>query len=93
MIVKMVKDCISTLQSWKQHIHPCWTRGGRWSAAAEASQYLDHQFLFSDAAGDQQLLTHTISKADMFADMDALLAVAEQKQIFCGNWTGQLHGG
>ncbi|SPO31906.1 uncharacterized protein UTRI_06743 [Ustilago trichophora] len=107
MTVKTVKDRISTLESWKQRIigtAPELGSGVRLEvtvqaatmqqarAAAEASQYLDHRYLFSEAAGDQQLLTHTICKADMFADLDALLAIAEHKQIFRGNHSKQSSG-
>ncbi|SPO26597.1 uncharacterized protein UTRI_10146 [Ustilago trichophora] len=107
MTVKTVKDRISTLESWKQRIIGTAPELGsgvrlevtvqaatmqRARAAAEASQYLDHRYLFSEAAGDQQLLTHTICKADMFADLDALLAIAEHKQIFQGNHSKQSSG-
>ena len=100
MGVKVVQDRISTLQSWKARIigtapevgSGIWlevtVQAATMQAAHEiavASKYLDHLYLFSAAAGDQQLLTHTISKADMFTDLDALLAVAEQKQIFRGS--------
>lgn len=100
MGVKVVQDRISTLQSWKARIIgtapevgsgirlEVTVQAATMQAAHEiavASKYLDHLYLFSAAAGDQQLLTHTISKADMFTDLDALLAVAEQKQIFRGS--------
>ncbi|SOV09775.1 uncharacterized protein UDID_19463 [Ustilago sp. UG-2017a] len=100
MSVKVVQDRISTLQSWKARIigtAPEVGSGIRLEVTVQAatmqaahenavtSKYLDHLYLFSAAAGDQQLLTHTINKADMFTDLDALLAVAEQKQIFRGS--------
>jgi len=99
MIIKTVQVRIATLKNWKERIAvagPDVGQGVRLEVtvqaatmqaareAADASRFLDPQYLFSPAAGDQQLIGHAISKADMFADLDALLALANEKQIFRG---------
>ena len=100
MIIKTVQVRIATLKNWKERIAvagPDVGQGVRLEVTvqaatmqaarevAEASRFLDPQYLFSPAAGDQQLIGHAISKADMFADLDALLALANEKQIFRGS--------
>ena len=100
MSIKTVQDRISTLQNWKNRIintGPEVGNGLRLELTVQAptmeaarqiaisSRFLDAGYLFSAEAGDLQLLTHTISKAAMFRDLNVLLAVAESKQIFRGN--------
>ncbi|KAF6766982.1 hypothetical protein PSEUBRA_001641 [Kalmanozyma brasiliensis GHG001] len=99
MLVGVVKNRITALQSWKQRIQqaaPTLGQGIRLELtvqaatlaqaqeAAEASRYLDAQFLFSEDAGDKQLITHTFSRNAVYTNVDAMLTIAEEKRLFSG---------
>ncbi len=51
---------------------------------AKESRHLDPSFLFSEEAGDLQLLTHTATKERIFADFDALRDLVEELSIITG---------
>lgn len=53
--------------------------------AAVQSRLLDAEFLFSDEAAEYQLASHTFRKADLLADVEELLEIAEKLKIFRGN--------
>ncbi|KAJ9477219.1 hypothetical protein PHBOTO_006418, partial [Pseudozyma hubeiensis] len=88
MNVKGIKDRITTLQAWRQRMLAADASLGKGlrlevtvTAATlqqarvkvEASKWLDPTHVFTEAAGDQQLITHIVKKEDVFADLDALL--------------------
>ncbi|KAF6767544.1 hypothetical protein PSEUBRA_005672 [Kalmanozyma brasiliensis GHG001] len=104
MTVGVIKKRIETLHAWKERIREAPSDLGQGirleltvqalsvvqaQAAAEASQYLDAQYLFSAAAGDEQLLTHTFSRGAVITNTEAMAAIAEEKRLLSGKGAKQ----